>query len=76
MNKKRAGIIDNIMRVRIRDAKFVIADLTHDNSMVRIGRPVTQRVWASLLSIFAKRKNLSAMWNPLRYESLHDRYLV
>ena len=32
MNKKRAGIIDNIMRNRIRDAKFVIADLTHDNS--------------------------------------------
>ena len=26
------GIIDNIMRVRIRDAKFVIADLTHDNN--------------------------------------------
>ena len=27
----RAGIIDNIMRVQIRDAKFVVADLTHDN---------------------------------------------
>ncbi len=26
-----AGIIDNIIRVKIRDAKFVIADLTHDN---------------------------------------------
>ena len=26
-----AGIIDNIMRVRIRDSAFVIADLTHDN---------------------------------------------
>ena len=26
-----AGIIDDIMRVKIRDAKFVIADLTHDN---------------------------------------------
>ena len=26
-----AGVIDNIMRVKIRDAKFVIADLTHDN---------------------------------------------
>ena len=32
MNKKRAGIIDNIMRDRIRYAKFVIVDLTHDNS--------------------------------------------
>ena len=32
MNKKRAGIIDNIMRNRIGDAKFVIADLTHDNN--------------------------------------------
>ena len=29
-----AGIIDNLMRVRIRDAKFVIADLTHDNNGV------------------------------------------
>ena len=28
----KAGIIDNIMRVRIRDAKFVIADLTHGNN--------------------------------------------
>ena len=28
----KAGIIDNIMRVQIREAKFVIADLTHDNN--------------------------------------------
>ena len=28
----RAGVIDNIMRTRIRDAAFVIVDLTHDNS--------------------------------------------
>lgn len=27
-----AGIIDNIMRQRIRDAAFVLVDLTHDNS--------------------------------------------
>ena len=27
----RAGIIDNIMREQIRDARFVIVDLTHDN---------------------------------------------
>ena len=26
------GIIDNIMRVTLRDSKFVIADLTHDNN--------------------------------------------
>ena len=30
-NVPRAGIIDNIMRIRIRDSAFVIADLTHDN---------------------------------------------
>ena len=28
---EQAGIIDNIMRIRIRDAAFIIADLTHDN---------------------------------------------
>ena len=28
----RAGVIDNILRVAIRDAKFVIVDLTHDNN--------------------------------------------
>ena len=28
----QAGIIDNIMRVQIRDAAFVIAELSHDNS--------------------------------------------
>ena len=27
----RAGVIDNLMRIQIRDAAFVIADLTHDN---------------------------------------------
>ena len=27
----KAGVIDNLMRVRIRDARFVIAELTHDN---------------------------------------------
>ena len=28
----RTGVIDNIMRTQIRDAAFVIVDLTHDNS--------------------------------------------
>lgn len=28
----RAGIIDNILRVAIRDARFVIVELTHDNN--------------------------------------------
>lgn len=31
-NVSRAGIIDNIMREHIRDAAFVLVDLTHDNS--------------------------------------------
>ena len=31
-DRKKAGILDEIMRRRIRDAKFVIVDLTHDNS--------------------------------------------
>jgi len=31
-NVASAGIIDNIMRAQIRDAAFVIVDLTHDNS--------------------------------------------
>ena len=30
-NVARAGIIDNVMRVEIRNSAFVIADLTHDN---------------------------------------------
>ena len=28
---ERAGVIDNIMRIQVRDSAFVIADLTHDN---------------------------------------------
>ena len=32
MDRERAGIIDEIIRIRIRDSRFVIADLTHDNS--------------------------------------------
>lgn len=31
LNVARAGIIDNIMRAQIRDAAFVVVDLTHDN---------------------------------------------
>lgn len=31
-NVARAGVIDNIMREQIRDASFVLVDLTHDNS--------------------------------------------
>ncbi len=31
-DRRKAGILDEIMRRRIRDAKFVIVDLTHDNS--------------------------------------------
>jgi nucleoside 2-deoxyribosyltransferase len=31
-NVARAGVIDNIMRAQIRDAAFVVVDLTHDNS--------------------------------------------
>ena len=28
----KAGVIDNIMRIAVRDAKFVLVDLTHDNN--------------------------------------------
>ncbi len=31
-NVSRAGVIDNILRAQIRDAAFVLVDLTHDNS--------------------------------------------
>jgi len=30
-DRSRAGVIDNILREQIRDARFVLADLTHDN---------------------------------------------
>lgn len=30
-NVARAGVIDNILREQIRDAAFVLVDLTHDN---------------------------------------------
>ena len=31
-NVSRAGVIDNILRAQIRDAAFVLVDLTHDNA--------------------------------------------
>ncbi len=31
-DRSRAGVIDDIMRIQIRDARFVIVDLTHDNN--------------------------------------------
>ncbi len=30
-DRPKAGVIDNLMRVRIRDSAFVVVDLTHDN---------------------------------------------
>ena len=31
-DRSRAGVIDDIMRIQIRDSKFVIVDLSHDNN--------------------------------------------
>ena len=31
-DRSRAGVIDNVMRQEIRNAKFILADLTHDNA--------------------------------------------
>ena len=47
-NKSQAGVIDNLIRDAIRDAKFVVADLTHGNNGVyweagyaeALGKPV------------------------------------
>ena len=52
----RAGVIDNIMRVQIRDAAFVISDLTHDNSGA-YWEGATQRDWVSRSFTFVKRRS-------------------
>src|SRR3546814_13013794 len=31
-NVSRAGVLDNLMREQIRDAAFILVDLTHDNA--------------------------------------------
>ena len=70
-----AGVIDNIMRMRIKEARFVIADLTHDNNGAYweagyaegLGKPV---IYICEAEKFEREKK------PLRYEPLHDHSLV
>ena len=78
----QAGIIDNIMRVKIRDAAFVIADLTHDNRGAyweagyaeRLGKPVVyiceQQKFGQEKTHFDTNHCTTIPW--FREESNHD----
>ena len=52
----RAGIIDNIMRDQIRDAKFVIVDLTHDNHSAYWEAGYAEGLGKPVIYICAKKK--------------------
>ena len=53
---QRAGIIDNIMRIQIRDAKFVITDLTHDNLGAYWGAGYAEGLGKLVIYICEKKK--------------------
>jgi hypothetical protein len=70
-----AGVIDNIMRVKIRDAAFLLADLTHANNGAYweagfaegLGKPViylcTESVWKERRTHFDTNHCTTLIWN-------------
>ena len=72
----RAGIIDNIMRVQIRDAAFVIADLTHDNSGAYWEAGYAEGLGQARRSTSARKRKFEKQKHSFRYEPLHDHPLV
>ena len=80
LNIARAGIIDNIMREKIRDAAFVLADLTHDNFGAYweagyaegLGKPVVylceRRKFDSVKTHFDVNHCTTVMWTGHNHE--------
>ena len=67
----QAGVIDDIMRVKIRDAKFVIADLTHDNNGAYWEAGYAEGLGKPVIYICEKAE-IRGIKNSLRCQSLHD----
>lgn len=74
-DRPRAGVIDQVMRMKIRDAPFVLADLTHDNNGAYweagfaegLGKPVIylchKDKWATTKSHFDTNHCETVMWH-------------
>jgi nucleoside 2-deoxyribosyltransferase len=79
-DQPEAGVIDNIMRQRIRNAPFVIADLTHANNGAYweagfaegLGKPVIylckQTVWEERRTHFDTNHCTTLMWDDAGHE--------
>lgn len=80
----RAGLIDNVMRQKIRDAAFVLVDLTHANEGAYweagyaegLGKPVLylckQSVFSEKGTHFDTNHCTTVMWDPTEGEKFAD----
>jgi hypothetical protein len=83
-----AGIIDNLMRSRIRDAAFLIADLTHDSPGAYweagyaegMGKPVLyiceRSKWEEFRTHFDTNHSTTVLWSPNSPEEFRENYLA
>ena len=84
----RAGIIDNVMRARIRDAAFVLVDLTHANAGAYweagyaegLGKPVLYLCKNSVFDAkgthFDTNHCTTVMWNSGAPDQFRDELLA
>lgn len=83
-----AGVIDHVMRVKIRDAPFIIADLTHDNNGAYweagfaegLGKPVIymchEDKWSVARTHFDTNHCETVGWHPDRSEAFQQRLVA
>ena len=84
----RAGVIDNIMRAQIRDAAFVLVDLTHDNSGAYweagyaegLGKPVIyiceRAKFDSVQTHFDTNHCTTVLWSDDRQQEFSDELIA
>ena len=84
-DEPRAGLIDDRLRVEIRGARFLIADLTHRNNGAYwesgyaegLGKPVIytcrEDVFSEHSTHFDTNHHLTVVWSPDRHEDASER---
>lgn len=87
-DRPRAGVIDQVMRVKLRDAPFVIADLSHDNNGAYweagfaegLGKPVIYlceaEKWATARSHFDTNHCETLDWQTDKPEAFRERLVA
>lgn len=87
-DRPRAGVIDQVMRVKIRDAPFVLADLSHDNNGAYweagfaegLGKPVIYLCqtdkWSTTKTHFDTNHCETIDWHPEKAQAFKERLVA